>query len=1105
MALSNLLQRIGRPSAAAALLLASSAASWPQVNLLPNGSFERRATTGIPACWTNAYGGTPTVVSGVATRCGDHVLRLVDGSSSSSAGLVSQAVAVAPGASYTAEAYISREATNGTVASLFLKYYDAGGAQAASSSKTSAAAANTWDYVSVAGIAPANAVTAQVLCYSTIASTGTMYFDGVSFRLTPLPPPANQLTRYVSPAGAGAATGLDPSNPAKYNNTAFWAANKASLSTNPVQVIFLEGDYVINTSADRLLLSGIGNDRNQLTLEGQHPFGTVFTRTDAAQTNDAPAMMHLQYATNVVVRHLHWENDTTLSGRLVQYCLAINGSNTGAETRDISVQGCSFVGLSWNIYGAMGFHHAHTHGGQVLNCEFVTGGYSSGFHMIYNAYGAYDLLFENNYFQDCAGGYLRLRGGCHEATVRSNEFVSTSSFYNQPFIQMPTFNNIEPGDETWGYNFKFLGNTFNYLVVGSGQNVAVHFYHSGFDPARAPGLLWNYLLTPAEAAILTSGTVAAKKELVRTNFGINFDTQIVIEGNTRLGYHAYEMKLESTSTSSYNYQDENGVWHICPDYGGDGAWDISDIVTQPALPTTNSWVMNGSSSWDNAANWTPSGVPNGIGSMAILTNNVSPVSRTNTIDNAVTLGKLQLGSLNGLTNFVIEGSRGSTLTMNNGGAGAEIISTTGNASDSINVAVELGDDVTVSNTKTLLIRGVISELGPFSGYGEPRSITKVGAGTLTLANAANSFSGGVRLQSGLLRLGNDSALGTGTLSITNGTLASDSSTARTLTNSVNVYGNFTVGQALGGTGNLTFAGPMNLGSVTRTVTVNNAGADVISGVISGAAEAGLTKAGMGKLTLSGTNTYSGRTTVAAGTLALLAPAGATSLISNTPGIEVSAGATFDVSRIAGGFILGEGQNLSGNGAVTGNVTVASGAVLFPGGSNQVGTLAFNNALSLKGTTLMEIDRANGTNDALRGISTLTYGGTLTVSSLGGTNALGDAYRLFSATTYSVSHFAVTNLPALGSGLRWAWNPANGTLSVVAGTATTPTNISYQVSGSTLTLTWPESHLGWYAQSNSEDVGNPDFWFDVAASQAATNLNITFNPVLTNVFYRLRCP
>jgi hypothetical protein len=78
------------------------------------------------------------------------------------------------------------------------------------------------------------------------------------------------------------------------------------------------------------------------------------------------------------------------------------------------------------------------------------------------------------------------------------------------------------------------------------------------------------------------------------------------------------------------------------------------------------------------------------------------------------------------------------------------------------------------------------------------------------------------------------------------------------------------------------------------------------------------------------------------------------------------------------------------------------------------------------------------------------------------------------------------------------------LRVLPSYATTPTNISYRVGGSILTLTWPESHLGWIAQSNSINLANPNDWFDIAGSAGVTNLNIPARPS-GNVFYRLRVP
>ncbi|HXI71765.1 MAG TPA: LamG-like jellyroll fold domain-containing protein [Verrucomicrobiae bacterium] len=103
-----------------------------------------------------------------------------------------------------------------------------------------------------------------------------------------------------------------------------------------------------------------------------------------------------------------------------------------------------------------------------------------------------------------------------------------------------------------------------------------------------------------------------------------------------------------------------------------------------------------------------------------------------------------------------------------------------------------------------------------------------------------------------------------------------------------------------------------------------------------------------------------------------------------------------------------------------------------------------------------------------------------------------------------------NFPATWTGLVGATGSTTGSGSITvltgpAATASYPTNITTTVSGGVLTLAWPATHLGWYAQSNSVSLANTNFWFDIAGSQSVTNLNITLNPGLTNVFYRLRHP
>jgi hypothetical protein len=147
-----------------------------------------------------------------------------------------------------------------------------------------------------------------------------------------------------------------------------------------------------------------------------------------------------------------------------------------------------------------------------------------------------------------------------------------------------------------------------------------------------------------------------------------------------------------------------------------------------------------------------------------------------------------------------------------------------------------------------------------------------------------------------------------------------------------------------------------------------------------------------------------------------------------------------------------------------------------------------------------------TNDFIKVAGTNNYGGTLQITNIGVTALTnGAAFKLFSNGSYSGNFSSIAGTP--GTGLGWVFNPTNGTATVVATMATNPTNLTFAVSGTQLTITWPADHQGWIlqAQTNSLTSGLGTNWVDVANSAASTNNIITINPASPSVFYRLRYP
>ncbi len=221
-----------------------------------------------------------------------------------------------------------------------------------------------------------------------------------------------------------------------------------------------------------------------------------------------------------------------------------------------------------------------------------------------------------------------------------------------------------------------------------------------------------------------------------------------------------------------------------------------------------------------------------------------------------------------------------------------------------------------------------------------------------------------------------------------------------------------------------------------TITGNGDASLTISGVIRDYFEPrGLTKTGTSTARLSASNTYSGDTTIAQGTLALVGGGE----ILNSANIRVEAGATLDASsNLAGGLALAAGQTLSGDGTVIGAVSSPSGATVSPGASFGLLTISGSYSHGAGANLLIELGPGGvaGTDyDQLNVSGPLTLlGGDLTVQLASGFNpVLGDVFNILQFSSAS-GVFDTLQLPALVAGLTWDSSQltVSGVLSVVSG-------------------------------------------------------------------------
>jgi fibronectin-binding autotransporter adhesin len=191
-----------------------------------------------------------------------------------------------------------------------------------------------------------------------------------------------------------------------------------------------------------------------------------------------------------------------------------------------------------------------------------------------------------------------------------------------------------------------------------------------------------------------------------------------------------------------------------------------------------------------------------------------------------------------------------------------------------------GGTVNMPSGKTLTT-GALGTTDNFAGViAGAASFVKAGTGTMTLSGA-NTYSNGTFVNGGELQLGNPSALGTGGLAANGGTLDLEGYSV-------------TVPSFSGAAGTVTDYG---LGGGVTTLTVSQSNTTSFGGTIADGPSNILSLAltGPGTLILTGTNTYSGGTSVQDGILI----AGSPTALPNGSSLTVGQGASSLFSPVAG--------------------------------------------------------------------------------------------------------------------------------------------------------------------------------------------------------------
>ncbi len=527
--------------------------------------------------------------------------------------------------------------------------------------------------------------------------------------------------------------------------------------------------------------------------------------------------------------------------------------------------------------------------------------------------------------------------------------------------------------------------------------------------------------------------------------------------------------LFALGTTSFNFGTQAYTLSLSASTG------TAEILTANFAALNYYWTGNSNTSWGTLANFATDHTGATAQTTALgTTSNVFETADTATGLTQSLNGSFTINSLNFTGAGTTAGTTG--ITLNNGtgtniltisaansysdvngnsyGPGVGLVVQAGSAAHTINTSIDLGGNQTWqinnSSSNPLTVNGVIADGTALD------ALTVGGTGKVIFQNA-ETYDGGTTVTGGTLELGiGGSLLATSTLTVSGSGTFDVGGNNQTLSN---------LSDGGVATGTLT-----NSGTTSNTITLNNTASNTFRGTITdnGATVAtsalGLNLNGTGTVTLSGSNSYNGLTSVNGGGIlvvssnyalgnsasangGLVLTSGTVEFTSASPNVagldstgatgagtsiilgNATAGTATTLTVGAGGALISGGLDMPYSGTISdlkgsnpaaiGNLTVTGGSYLVLGGANTfTGTttvVGANTELQLINSLALQDSTFNNSGGGLLNFASLT---SATIAGLNGTGNLvltnnSSGGVILTIGTNNVSSSFTGNLSGLG--------------------------------------------------------------------------------------------